>query len=438
MFKKKLHKIYFGWWTVIAAGFSGLWLAGYHHYGFSAFFKPISSELGFSRAVASVPPSIGRFGGGFEAPIAGWLTDKYGPKWITLFGVFLAGLSLILMGQVNSLWAYYVVWGVMLGTGVNMVTGIPMLVAISNWFVRKRGLAMGVKTVLDSLSGVIVLPLVAWLIITQGWRTACLIGGVVMLLVPLPLVFFGVKRYRPEYYGLLPDGAKTEKNAANPNQMIEKGVRYASDFNEVEFTLRQAMKTSAFWILVISRASTNLVGPTLNIHLIPLLTDMKVDPMQAAGMMAMMIAVSIPFRLIGGLLADRVGKNRFRMVMAGAYLLQAVSFAIFLSNPSVNMAYVWLVIYGAGMGIIYAMSALIRARYFGRKAVGSIQGITQLLIMPIGVVAPIYAGWIYDTTGSYTTAILLGFVLLLVSAVTMTFVIPPKPPTRVTDVRQII
>ena len=143
----------------------------------------------------SVPAGIGRLEGGVEAPLSGWLTDRFGPRWVVLFGVFVIGLSLILMNFMNSLWVFYAVWGVMLGTGVNIALSVPLDTAIINWFVKRRGTALSIKWVGSGLSGVIGVPLITWLIITQGWRRACLIGGIVMWVVGLPLAWFCFKRH---------------------------------------------------------------------------------------------------------------------------------------------------------------------------------------------------------------------------------------------------
>jgi MFS family permease len=102
------------------------------------------------------------------------------------------------------------------------------------------------------------------------------------------------------------------------------------------------------------------------------------------------------------------------------------------------MIYVWFVLYGIGMGIANIVPSLMRARYFGRKAFGSIGGTSSMFIAPVGVIAPIYAGWVYDTTGSYLTAYTLFVVLLMVSGCILPFIRPPKPPPRLTDVRQIL
>jgi len=103
MEKIKFPKIFSGWWMVISGGLVALLGYGYQAYGFSALFKPISEELGFSRTLTSVAASIGRFEGGIESPISGWITDRFGPKWIILFGVAFIGLGLVFMNFINSL-----------------------------------------------------------------------------------------------------------------------------------------------------------------------------------------------------------------------------------------------------------------------------------------------------------------------------------------------
>ena len=436
--RRRFPKIFPGWWIVLTGGFLAMWGHGYHAYGMSALFKPIASDLGFSRAVTAVPTAIGRLEGGFEAPLAGWITDKFGPKWIVLFGVFLIGLSLILMNYIESLWGFYIVWGIILGTGCNIGLSVPLHTTIANWFVKKRGKALGIQWVGSGLSGVLVLPLIAWLIITQGWRMTCLIGGVVMLLVGLPLVWSFVKRHRPEYYGLLPDGATTEGEVAEAAQMINRGIEYAAEVEEVEFTLRQAMRTPTYWLLVAVHAVHGLAASAINVHAIPFLTDIGIDPLVAAGMLAMMIGVSVPCRFIGGLIADHISRQHMRLIIAGAYFMQALGFAIFLLNQTTAMIYVWFILYGIGMGGAMTIYATMGARYFGRKAFGSIQGTRMMFMTPFSMFAPIYAGWVYDNTGTYITAFTLFAVLLAFSAVLMPLALPPKPPAQVGDIHKIV
>ncbi len=159
--KRKFPKIFFGWWIVLTGSILTLCINGYNVYGISALFKPISSELGFSRTAASVPGGVSKVEGGFEGPLAGWLCDRFGTRNVLLPGVFLAGSSLILMNYIGSLWGFYIVWGILLGTASNMSTTVPVETAISNWFVKKRGIVLGIKMAFQGLSGTLTLPLIA-------------------------------------------------------------------------------------------------------------------------------------------------------------------------------------------------------------------------------------------------------------------------------------
>ncbi|MFC2006579.1 MFS transporter [Chloroflexota bacterium] len=327
--KRRFPKVFFGWWAVFGGGILALFGYGFYTYGFSALFKPISSELGWSRAVTSVPASIGRFEGGIEGPVSGWATDKFGPRWVVFLGIFMVGLGLILMNFIQSLWFFYITWGVILGTGCNVGLSVPIDTTITNWFVKKRGLALGIKTVFAGCSGVVALPIIAWLISTQGWRMTCLIGGLLMWLIGLPIVWLCFKpRARPEYYGLFPDGTTIEEEDVDVDvdSVIDKGVEYAAETGEVEFTILQAMKTPVFWIITLAYALAMGLGfPTLTVHAIPFLTDIGFDPVKAAGTMTILVAFSLPTRFIGGVISDHFSKNHLRFLLGGGATFYSVS-----------------------------------------------------------------------------------------------------------------
>jgi MFS family permease len=421
-----LRSVFPGWWLVVTGGFLAFWGFGYHAYGFSALFKPIAAELNLSRTATSVPASIGRLEGGVMSPLAGWLTDKFGPRWLIFAGVLLISSAFCLMYLVQSFWSFILVWGVMLAIGIDLALAIPLQAAIGNWFVKKRGLANGIQWTFSGLSGVVVLPIIAWLLTVVDWRMACLIGGIVMFTVGVPLVWFFVRQRRPEYYGMLPDGAII--SGKEDEDMTSKGMRYAEEVKEFDFTLRQAIRTRAFWLLVITQSCHFLAAPAISLHGVNFLTDFGFDPVKASSIVALMVGVSIPARLAGGLLIDRVNKEHMRFVMTGAYLLEALGFGLFLLYQTEAMIYVWFVIYGFGMGTGFSVMLPMRVRYFGRKSVGSIMGTARAVTVPIGILAPIFAGWVYDTTGSYIFAFTIIAVLLAVSGVLALLILPPEPP----------
>jgi len=273
-----------------------------------------------------------------------------------------------------------------------------------------------------------------------GFSTgSCVIGGLGIWFVGLPLAWLFVKPRRPEYYGLLPDGATTEVELdEEASRMIDRGVNYAAEVQEVEFTLRQAMRTPAYWLLI-AAGSVRAVGfSAILTHGVPFLTDMGFEPVKAASLLGIIIWVSTPTRLIGGFLMDRVQTRRLRFLMAGAFLLQGIGIAAFLLNQTTAMIYVLFILFWIAVGIALPLEAGLRARYFGRKAFGSIGGTSMIFATPVGVLAPIYAGWVYDNTGSYIPAFTLFAILFGISAVLVSLAYPPKPPAQVTDVRKFL
>ncbi|MFC2043949.1 MFS transporter [Chloroflexota bacterium] len=435
--RSKVPKIFFGWWIVLASGFLTFWGQGFGHFGFSALFKPIASELGFSRAATSVAPSISRLEGGLLSPVVGWVTDRFGPRWIAFSGTFLVGLSLILMNFVNSLWAFYLVWGILLGTGISVGFGLTLDRTITNWFVKKRGRAVSIKWGFYALAGILLVPLVGWLVSMQGWRLTCAIAGLVTWIIGLPLVWFFIKQRRPEYYGLLPDGATT-KETADISQVIDRGVKYATEAEEVEFTLRQTMRTSAYWLLLLAQCGFAMIPPVLTIHAVPFLTDMGIEPLKAAVVSGIMALSTIPGTLIGGFVADRVRKQRLRFLIGGAYFVEIIGFTSFLLNPTITMAYALFTLGHFGASIIAPLNNILTARYFGRKAFGSIRGMSMMFMLPASIVAPIYAGWGYDTTGNYIIVLFACAVSVTLSTIIISLASPPKPPAQVTDIHKIV
>jgi len=431
--KRGFPVIFLGWWTLLFAGiWSGLGI-GFKGYGISVFFKPLAADLGLSRAVTSIAAGISGLEGSLEAPLTGWLCDRFGPRWPIFTGTLIMAIALALMYFINSLWSYIVVWGILVGFGCNLALTVAVEKVLSNWFVKKRGLAFGIRFMLMSICGVITIPIVTWLVTAYGWRITNLVWAGVMF-AGLPLLWFYVKQKRPEYYGLLPDGAKIEGDGIDTSQMVDRGVEYASDLGETEFTLRQAMRTRSYWILVIAWVGTYFIWGAMHIHLIPFLTDRGIELAVASGLMAGMVFFTIPSRLLGGFLTDRISKNRMHLLLVGAFLLQVMGITVFLLNQTIVMIYVFLILSGLGNGATVPLMLSIQGRYFGRKAFASIQGTSIMFAAPASLVAPIYAGWIYDTTGNYITAFITLALLSTLCTVLISLARPPRPPVQVNDI----
>jgi cyanate permease len=236
------------------------------------------------------------------------------------------------------------------------------------------------------------------MITTLGWRTSCLIWAWVIAVI-VPFIWVTIKQKRPEYYGLLPDGAKAQENTTSEQfPVVEDGSSIGVDFEDREHTLRQAMKTLAYWMLIAADASGMIVFSGFTIHCIPFITDLGIDPTIAGSLMAMMIVFTIP----------------------------STGIASFLLYPHPSMLYPLLILMGFGTGAVRPLLIIIRGRYFGRKAYGSIEGTSMTFQTPFSILSPVYAGWVYDTTGSYMTAFILFASLAAFSTLVMYMARYPK------------
>jgi cyanate permease len=327
---------------------------------------------------------------------------------------------------------FLLIWGLVIGTGFVLGCTIITDKSIVNWFIKKSGIALNTKFAIQSLSGLLLLPLIAWLVTNHGWRITCVIAGAVIAVIGSTLVWFFVRPHPPEHYGLLRDGENKQTETVGPE------TRSPAQTEAVEFTLKQTMKTPTYWLMISLAYISGMVMPIMGAHCIPFLTDKGISPVQAAGMMGLMTTVSVPSRLATGFIIDKIATRHMRYILMAGYFLQATGVALFLLHRTTPMIYVWFILAGLGGGISQSVNLPLWARYFGRKAYGSILGSMMAMNMPIGLAAPIFVGWIYDTTGSYMSIINWMAPLLLITGFVAYFILPPKPPEVADSARMVI
>jgi len=423
---KSARKIYFGWWTVLVTGILSGMGHGFYGFGFSVFFKDLANELGLSRAVTGIGSGIGRLEGGLWSAPAGWLSDRFGPKWPMFIGVCITGCSLMLMYAVHSVWMYFLIWGFLIGSGINLSLTVTVDKTIINWFIRKRGLAQGIKFGLIGVGGVVVVPIVTWLVLWQGWRVTCLVWGVLLLLMA-PLILIFVKTKSPEHYGMLPDGEAVDPDQfKNPEDLIARGTGYAASFDEMEFSFKEAWRTSAFWLFAVSVTINTFINGGISIHVVPFLTDIGISETTAGAMLSMQVFFSIPSRFFGGVIADRLNKKNLPKVIAIALLFMALGVKIFLVYQTLVSVFVFLILMGLCGGLFTPILTVALGRYYGRNSFGSIFGVLRALQAPLAFTAPAYSGWVFDTTGSYVPAFNQFAVLIIISSICLLCIRPPS------------
>ncbi len=433
---KKRKEIFPGWSLLIAGSVMCFWGYGIFSYSFGAYVNELIKAFGWSRAQVSLAFSFRQLEGGIEGPFGGIATDKWGPRVVNLFGYFLFGCGLCTMYLVNNLWQFYLAW-ILTSIGANLGLGGPLDAAVANWFVKRRGLMVGIMKAAQGASGT-ALPLIMLLLIAFGWRQAFLLLGIGTLLIGVPLTWFFVKPKRPEYYGWLPDGKRIEEVAAGDTEVtIDKGVKYATETTgEVEFTIRQALRDRIWWICALAMILRAVSSPVVMVHMIPYLTDMGIDPIKASVIMGSSWFMLVPSRVLVSWLGDIVPINRVKYVVMAAHVLEALGiFLIIRGAPDITWTWIGLGIWSFGMGSNNAWVPM-RGRYWGRKAYATIQGSMMPLTMIAGIGAPVYAGWAFDSTGTYMTAFTVVLICLVLSTAVVFFANPPKPPEKVSKITE--
>ncbi|MBW1782619.1 MAG: MFS transporter [Deltaproteobacteria bacterium] len=400
-----MAKIFYGWWIVLATSLIHIWGAGTFYYGFTAFFNPIVTELGWSYAATSFAASLRSIEGGIASPLVGFATDRYGAKRLLVLGSVLGGVGFIFLSRIQTLWSFYLIF-IFLSVGSSLLFPVPGWTAVANWFVKKRGMALGTLSATMGIAGMVIY-LLNWLIGLYGWRQTLVIVGIGMWLIGIPSAL--VVRTRPEPYGLLPDG----DDGAPLKQSRSTETPYQESQNQQEFTARAALRTRAFWIMALVVTISTGVLHAVVVHVMPYLISIHFSRETAGLTASLLILVSAMGRFILGSLTSRVDS---RYLMTLALLLQALGLLALANARGLGQAALFVGLFGPGYGGVITLRLTMQAEYFGRKAFGAIQGIMMAILISGTMASPLVAGYCFDLYGTYRPAwLIMGLLLLLVT-----------------------
>ncbi|MFH1141906.1 MAG: MFS transporter [Chloroflexota bacterium] len=390
-------RIFYGWWIVVAV--SILWLYGaVYPFTFGIFINAFSKEYGWSMGVLSAAFSVGAIGMGVLGPLVGYLVDRFGPRLVMMAGVVLMGVAFLLVRFVGSLGLFYLLFGFLLPVATGPVS-IGGSAAVANWFQRRRAFALSVLTTAWIAGGAVIAPSSAWLVNHFGWQQTATIFGLVYLVTALPLCL--VIRHKPEPYGYLPDGASPDPaSPSNPGQVGRKaGVASLAD-QGADFTLAQAVKTRAFWMLALAGIGFSMTNSSVTAHQVPLLAHRGFSPQTAAnalGLMALFSAVGRPFM---GYLGDRYDK---RLLLGAFVAVVAVGTLVFSLAQGIGLVYTYALLFGVGFAIFPVTMAVV-ADYFGRMFFATIQQTIQAVGTVGFASGPFLVGRFFDSTSEYRGA----------------------------------
>ncbi|MDE2968625.1 MAG: MFS transporter [Chloroflexota bacterium] len=419
----RLPKLYYGWVLLGVAIIAGSFSTGVGVWGASVFVRPMTEEMEWSRAAFYGALTFQMLVGGALAPIVGPMQDtRTGPMRLMLFSAVLLGVSLIGLRYIDSLWQFYLLFGV--SGGIAQITGgfALSMTILPKWFVRKRGRVLGIAAMGPGLGPMLYPVSLQALIDASDWRMAWFVLGIVALCVLIPLSF--LVRTRPEDMGLLPDGdspvrpepVEGPQSASQPRTIAAGGL-----------TVRESVRTLSFWLIVAAFALVGIGIGGFHANLVPFYQDSGI-PESVAALSATAFAVgSVSFRPVWGLLAERVP---LRYLIGPQLILTAGTVLLILNVGGQTSMLIVTGLHGLTIGAYITLMGVIVADYFGRLHLGAINGVLRPFMTASGAASPLFIAFLFDLQDSYTLAFLIIAAGWLLAGALMLLAKPPRSPER--------
>jgi MFS family permease len=405
---------YYGWVIVTVSLLTltviyGIW------WSFPAFYLNILHEFGWSRGGTATIFTVGSVVYGFGSLAAGALVDKFGPRRLVPASGLLLVIGCVVSAVSTQRWHFYVAYGVFMGFGAICAGYVPIAVTLSNWFVRRRGLALGI-----GLVGDVAPPLLAWpiqqLIFLVGWRAAYALLAAVLSIVIIPLTAIFM-RTRPRDLNLEPDGfpggredwgqpRKAGESMQSRWQIVNR------EWAETDWTLWKAIRTFRFWFLTGVMTTLGMgVGIVMN-HLVALVVDIGQSEALAAVIFSIAGFLAVLGRL-GGFLSDRLGREATFTISSSLFLGSALALVMVLKSSQIDPLYIYAVTFGLGSGLTAPTISSAAADLFGGRNFGTILGFTNIGFGIGHGLGAWIGGVIYDHAGSYTLAVMTAIPLFI-------------------------
>ncbi len=413
-------RIFYGW-VIVAITFVTMGIGVNARTAFSLFFTSIVDEFRWERGVTAGAFSFGFVVSAAFSPLIGRMMDRYGPRVVMEFGVLMMAAGLLLAPLTTQPWHLYLTMGLMVGGGSICLSYTGQSLYLPNWFIRRRGLAMGIAFAGVGIGSITLLPWAGYLIEQSGWRFASAALGVLMLvtLVPINLMV----RQRPEQMGLLPDG--DSNGAAGPGDRLSMAV-VDPDWAAVNWTLGRALRTARFWWLSLGFFCGLYSWYAVQVHQTKYLVETGFSANLAVWALGMVSLLGIPGQIVLGHLSDRVGREWIWTISGVGFAICFAALIALEHFPSVLLVYVMVLAQGLlGYGSTSVMAAVVVEIFEGRHY-GVIFGTVMLAGLAGGAVGPWLTGVLYDWYGSYTAAFTLGIALSILGSATIWLAAPGK------------
>ena len=410
--------IYRGWWIVFTGYLAQLSTAGASGWVFGVLILPMQDDLGWSRSTIVGVLTLERLITGAFGVRLGPVLDRQGARGVMTISAVVAGACLIAFAMVQAPWQAYAIYAV-LGLTTPGLASMGPVVAISNWFIRKRSQAIMFYTFGAATAGLVLAPLMAAVADELSWRTAWLLMGVLMWLVA-PLAWLTI-RHRPEDVGLQPDGDGGPKQVQSPS-----AVRDEEAGPESYWTVGLALRSRSFWLLAVGFMLTALPASSIFIHMSAFVQSKGFSVESGAAAVSIYGLGAMAGRFFWAFTVARFGMHR-SLVFYG--LFYGASILLYTVPATLPAIYGTTVLLGISVSASQQLRSQSFPDYFGRRIVGSLLGYAGIMMMITGAAAPLLAAFAFDQTGSYVATFVFFGICCLASSAGFLFSKPHLPST---------
>jgi len=413
-----MKRIFYGWYMVGAGCAMQFVQSALFLQSFGAYFAVLRDDRGWSKTELSGAAALHQVEAAILGPVLGWFIDRFGAQWVIRTGIVMFGAGFILLSYVDSLLAFYGAF-IVTALGASLCGFFPLNCSLIHWFDRNLARALSTVQIGFALGG-LTLPVVAWALVTWGWRVTAFSSGIIIIAISLPLSF--VIRRRPEDIGEVMDGIGSRSR--DPVSDLENESRETAP----DFTAREALRTPAFWLLSLGHGCALFVVTGVNTHAIMHMKEGLGYTIEAASFAMMLQTLA---QLVGVGLAAWIGDRFDKRILSALCMLGHMGGLLFLTyatGPAMIVAYA--ILHGTAWGLRGPLLQAIRADFFGRRAIGMILGLSFMIIVVGQIGGPMIAGVLADMTGDYRAGFTTLALLAGLGSAFFLLAKRPSPPPR--------
>ena len=386
------RKIFYGWYIVAAGIVINMLMGGLIMHAFHFYVAELKAEFLWPATIFGLAFMITRIESGVLGPVQGWLIDRFGPQTMMRLGIASTTIGLLAFSRIwseGSFIAFYFIVAI----GASVGGFMTVSVAVVTWFERKRSRALGYMSTGFALGGFLALP-VGIMIQEIGWRSAALLSAIVLFGVGQLLATLFVRR--PEDRGLVKDGGVGADDSTDGSA----GTRPpANPHRHRDFTVREALRTRAFWGLALAHGAPLLVVSGVFVHFTLLVTEVEGLNLTHAGIAYTAMNVAQLVGQLGmGYLGDRFSKRLLLVPAMFGHCAAAIMLAFAASFEMILLA---AIINGLAWGSRAPLITALRADYFGASNFGQIMGWSSIVMSTFMTVGGFLSSVLFDATGSY-------------------------------------